>query len=329
MQTTSELTPSPEDRQAAVPLTILTGFLGAGKTTLLNRMLSGDHGLRMAVLVNDFGAVNVDAELVIGVEEDMMSLANGCVCCQIRDDLVEAVDRVLALPEPPDYVVLEASGVADPASIYSTFADTAHRDRLKLDSVTCVVDAEQIFENLDDAPALLMLKARQIACADLVILNKVGLVTDEHVAWVRQWLDSIMRRVRIVEADYCEVPYEILLGAGRFSAEELLEPRADDHDHGAEFDTWLFESERPFSRDDLETMVRRELPASVLRCKGVVYLDDEPDVRFALQIVGRRTEIDRLDEWGSREPGSQIVAIGPVGGIDGVELKASFERCLR
>lgn len=327
MQTT-ESSMSADTAREVVPLTILTGFLGAGKTTLLNRMLSGDHGLRMAVLVNDFGAINVDAELIVGVEDDMMSLANGCVCCQIRDDLVDAVDRVLALPQPPDYIVLEASGVADPASIYSTFADPIHRERIRLDSVTCVVDAEQIFEHLDDAPALLMLKARQIACADLVILNKVGLVTDEHVAWVRQWIDSMMNRVKIVEADYCEVPYEILLGAGRFSPEGLLEPNAHDHDHGTEFDTWLFESDRPFAREELQTMVDDELPGSVLRCKGVVYLADEPDVRFALQIVGRRTEIDRLDDWGSRQPRSQIVAIGTAGAIDEAELEAAFSRCL-
>jgi G3E family GTPase len=318
--------------QPAVPLTILTGFLGAGKTTLLNRMLSGDHAMKMAVLVNDFGAVNVDAELIIGVEDDMMSLANGCVCCQIRDDLLEAVDRVLAADTPPEYIVLEASGIADPASIYSTFNNPEHRDRIRLDSVTCVVDAAQIFEHLDDAPELLMLKTRQIGCADLVILNKVGLVTEEHVTWVKRWIDTVMNRVRIIETDYCDVPYEVLFGAGRFSPEAQLESLAhhdhDEQDHGTQFGTWLFETDQPFERGALETMVTRELPASVLRCKGIVRLADDPDMRHALQVVGRRTEIESLDAWGPRSKRSQIVAIGMKDTIDGPQLDEAFTRCL-
>src|SRR5271167_4012059 len=134
-----------EDNGNTVPLTILTGFLGAGKTTLLNRILTGAHGLTIGVLVNDFGSINIDAELVVGVDGGTISLANGCVCCEIRDDLVESVLLLLDRPQAPDYILLEASGVADPAGIFATFTDPALRESIRLDSVTCVVDAEQVF----------------------------------------------------------------------------------------------------------------------------------------------------------------------------------------
>jgi G3E family GTPase len=128
-----------------VPITILAGFLGAGKTTLLNRILNGKHGLRVPVLVNDFGAVNIDAELVIGVKDEVISLANGCVCCTIRDDLVETVVQTINRREAPEYILLEVSGVADPSGIAMTFVDRELQDRIRLDSITCVVDADQVF----------------------------------------------------------------------------------------------------------------------------------------------------------------------------------------
>ena len=143
------------------PVTVLTGFLGAGKTTLLNRILNGDHGLRVGVLVNDFGSVNIDAELVVDIDSDVVSLANGCVCCSIRDDLSEAIQN-LDRPELPEYILLEASGVAEPTGIAMTFVDNASLiDRVRLDRITCVVDAEQVFA----APEQMELKIWQIAFA--------------------------------------------------------------------------------------------------------------------------------------------------------------------
>src|SRR5271167_4835683 len=163
-----------DDIGNAVPITILTGFLGAGKTTLLNRILTGNHGLRVGVLVNDFGSINIDAELVVGVDGNMISLANGCVCCQIRDDLVESVVDLIGRPERIEYILLEASGVADPAGIFATFNDANLRDQIRLDSVICVVDAEQVFAH-PEYPPLMDLKLRQVGFADMLILNKVDL----------------------------------------------------------------------------------------------------------------------------------------------------------
>ncbi len=318
----------PSATPAPVPVTILTGFLGAGKTTLLNRLLTGDHGLRVGVLVNDFGPINIDAELVVGVEDDMISLANGCVCCQIRDDLVEAVDRLLAREEPPEYVLLEASGVADPLGISATFNDSASREQIRLDSITCVVDAEQAFAYAHEAPELLMLKLRQIGCADLVVLNKTDLAGPEQTAAVRRWIDQNLRRVRIVEASYGEVPSEVLLGVGRFDAARLDLEHAPHDDHGQVFDTWSFTTDEPLSLGALEQMIRRELPGAIYRCKGVVNSSEEPARRTVLQAVGRRSEIVTADPWGERTPATRIVAIGRSGEVDGAELQARFDGCL-
>jgi len=309
-----------------IPLTILTGFLGAGKTTLLNRLLNGEQPLRAAVLVNDFGSVNIDSELVIGVEDDMMSLANGCVCCEIRDDLLGAVERLVTLPDPPDHIVLEASGVADPASIWATFATSQTPDWVRLDSVICVVDTEQIFTHLDDAPALLMLKARQIGFADLAILNKVDLVSPEHLAWVRSWIEQTMDRVRLVEAVDAQVPMEILLGATR-SGPEIDWESCGTHVHGEQFRTWTFRTDGMFDPHALPEMLRRDLPGDVYRCKGFVELIGSPPRRMLLQAVGRRSELTPAGPGRTMTTGSQIVVIG-ADTLDPHHLRQLFEMCL-
>jgi len=321
-----------------VPLTLLTGFLGAGKTTLLNRILQGEHGLRVGVLINDFGAINIDAALVESVEENTINLTNGCVCCEIRDDLVQSLEELLIRRRAVDYVILEASGVSDPSGIVMTFLDAKYEKLLRLDSITCVVDAEAIFTHGDD-PDLCGLKIRQIAFADLVILNKVDLVTSTHLEVVHEWIDHHLNRVRIIETRDCDVPLEILLSVGRFDpARTIFHPttsvsKSPLHDDGGgdfqalhrKFQTWHFESVLPMSREALQRMVQRQLPASIYRCKGILHLADDPGHRYSLQTVGRRSEITRLGSWNGKGEKTSIVAIGNA--FDADQLTSFFEAC--
>ena len=319
----------------ATPVTVLTGFLGAGKTTLLNRILTGDHGVRIAVLVNDFGAINIDAELVIGVSEEqgVINLANGCVCCSIREDLLRAVLQVLARPEKPEYIVLEASGVAEPFGIAATFLDAGVGDQIRLDSIICVVDASQIFA----APEMMDLKLRQMAFADLLILNKADLVSGSEMKRLRAWLEDRFARHRLVAATRANLPLEILLGVGRFDARQLTSmsnhshdcnnARCDHADHGAQFDKWSFECDQALDLDALRESVR-SLPASIYRCKGVIHSSDAPTRRSILQAVGKRVDLTLDSEWGNRPAHTQIVVIGAHGAVDTVSLQKRFESCI-
>ena len=330
-----------EDHGKAIPITILTGFLGAGKTTLLNRILTGNHGLRVGVLVNDFGSINIDAELIVGVDNNMISLSNGCVCCQIRDDLIESVVSLLERPEAIEYILLEASGVADPGGIFMTFSDAGLRHRIRLDSVTCVLDADQVFAH-PEYPPLMDLKLQQVGFSDMVILNKVGLAGPEQVKLVRAWFDAHFNRLRIIETDYCEVPYEIMLGVGRFdAARAVLNSHAVEqscidltcrdeehtHDHSKVFSTCSYETDEPLALEALrETM--RKLPGTIYRAKGVIYTSDAPQRRAILQVVGRRVDISLQDEWGQRDRRTKIVAIGAAGSVDASLLEKTIASCV-
>ena len=318
------------DKQAT-PVTILTGFLGSGKTTLLNRILNGSHGLRVAVLVNDFGSINIDTELIIGVEDNAISLANGCVCCNIRDDLIETIEMVINRPENPEYILLEASGVADPSGIAMTFAIPTFRDRIRLDSIISIVDADQVFAH-QEYPYVAFLKLRQIGFSDMVVLNKIDLVDEEQLQRVRDWITSRMNRVRIVETVQCDIPLEILLAVGRFDPQQLVEIDHDHHhdhtDHGQAFSTWSYQTDQPLSLDALNEMVKKTLPGNIYRCKGVVCTTENPERRAVLQVVGRRADVTLGEAWGDTKPRTQIVAIGAPGSIDPEALTAQFEACL-
>lgn len=208
-----------------------------------------------------------------------------------------------------------------------TFLDVRYEQLLRLDSITCVVDAEGLFVDRENE-AVTMLKLRQIGFADLVILNKVDLVEPENVETIRSWIDSHLNRVRIVEAEHCDVPLDVLLGVGSFdpARSDQLSPHIRDRHETPDFDTWHYRSSTPLLVPALREAIRL-LPASVYRCKGFVYLAKHPSDRYVLQGVGRRTALSRHGSWDGDEPHTDLVFIGGKDAVDAEALRGALDAC--
>jgi G3E family GTPase len=330
-----------------VPLTILTGFLGAGKTTLLNRILHADHGLKVAVMVNDFGSINIDTQLVVGVEGEAISLANGCICCTIRGDLLSTALQLLGRREPPEYLIIEASGVSDPWAVAETFALPELKPYFQLDGVITVVDAEYVRQN----PHYENLIVEQVSAADIVVLSKIDLVDAPQRAEVEAWVRQIVPRARILPAVNGEVPFNLLLGIGRYKLEltpmqheheqheheheqhehvhgpDCEHDHEHEHDHGAAFSSWSYTSGQALSLKALRRVIQ-ELPEAIFRAKGLIYLAEAPQRRAILQAVGTRVNVTLGEPWGDAVPGTQLVFLSTPGSLDESALQAAFDSCV-
>lgn len=324
-----------------IPITIITGFLGSGKTTLLNHILNTNEQLHAAVLVNDFGEINIDSELISNVSGETISLANGCVCCTIRGDLINSVLELLERPQLPEHIIVEVSGVSDPAAAAMSFVmNTKLAQSVQIDSIVAVMDSDQ-FDSIDDHYRALA--EDQIEAADIVVINKVDLATAEQVDYLRNWVHESSPSARIVEAVKGAVPLELILGVGKHSLDKLLSAptvnasitsssadqhsHSHEHDHSREFSTWSWSSEEPLNFQAIYECYKN-LDSKIFRSKGFLYLDNVPDKQVILQMVGKRVTLSKGEPWGDQPPRSKIVVIGANDGVNSQQLHDLFTSCL-
>lgn len=279
-----------------IPVTVIGGYLGSGKTTLLNQLLSQTVGRRIAVLVNDFGDIGIDGDLIAAADGDTITLTNGCVCCRIGSDLMTALWSVRDRQDPPEHLIIEASGIADPAPI----AHHALTPGFDLDGIVVLLDAETV-RRRERHPVLGRTIRRQLAAADVLVLNKIDLVSAGQLAELDAWLAQSAPVVPVLHARDGQVSLAALMG---FDHPALPEPEPPDHGH--DYVTASVTFDEPVSRAALEQLLD-QLPPGILRVKGIVQLDDSPEKRRIVHQVASRRSITTDGSWRAGESGRLVV----------------------
>ena len=311
-------------KRQRVPVTVLTGFLGAGKTTLLNRIVREPHGRRIAVLVNDFGAINIDAQLIASVQSDRIALTNGCICCSVRHDLLSALLQFMTERPEIEHVVIEASGISHPVGIADTLFQPALADLLTIDGMLAVVDTAA-YADLDFADGELALE--QMTVADLVMLNKMDLATPTHVRRVYQDLSYAAPQARIIETTHAQAPLAVLFDLGGADHDRLTSHTHSHHLTAHGYQSWSWSAERPLDAERFRAFVR-EIPTAVYRAKGIVHLTDTPGQAWVLQLVGPRASLEPAESLPAM-PQSRVVCIGRRGCVDYDVLRQQLDRCCK
>jgi G3E family GTPase len=343
-----------------IPVTVLTGYLGAGKTTLLNRILSEPHGKKYAVIVNEFGEIGIDNDLVVGADEEIFEMNNGCICCTVRGDLIRILDGLIRRKGNFDAIIVETTGLADPAPVAQTFfMDETVGRRTKLDAVVTVADAKWLNERLKDAPEA----KNQIAFADVILINKTDLVSSEQLSEVEARIRGINPYAKLHRTERAKIPLDAVLGRNAFDLDRILDLEPDflgadnhdhhhdhDHDHGhhhgdedghahahgglkhyhdEEMQSIALRTEKPLDPDKffpwVQDLVQKEGP-NILRCKGILAFKDDEE-RFVFQGVHMILDGDHQRPWKPDEKrDSRMVFIGR--NLPGKLITEGFESCV-
>jgi G3E family GTPase len=314
---------------APIPVTVLTGYLGAGKTTLLNRILSEDHGKKYAVIVNEFGEIGIDNDLIVDSDEEIFEMNNGCICCTVRGDLIRILEGLMKRKGRFDAVLIETTGLADPAPVAQTFfMDDDIRALTRLDAIVTVVDALNLMARIDDAPEA----EDQIAFADVVLLNKTDLVDAAALDRVKAEIRAINPYAEVIETTRCGVDLDRVLDRGAFDLDRILELEPAflegnhvHHDEDVKSISLVAGDMRPQPFFDWINRATQEQGPKIRRMKGIIAFAGDPD-RYVVQGVHMIVEGDHQRPWKPDEKReTRLVFIGR--DLDFAALKAGFESC--
>jgi G3E family GTPase len=320
-----------------IPVTVLTGFLGAGKTTLLNRILTEQHGLRIAVIENEYGEVGIDDALVLDAEEEIFEMNNGCICCTVRGDLIRILGALMRRREKFDHILIETTGLADPAPVAQTFfMDDEIASELRLDAIITLVDAAHVLQHLDEVkPDGVENEAvEQIAFADRIVLNKIDLVDEATIAEVSARIRAINAPVEIIPAQNAEIDLARILNVGAFDLDRVLadDPQfltQTDHQHDVTVTSVGIDLDGEVDRDRLSSWLGgllRERGVDIFRSKGILAVAGSSQ-QYVFQGVHMLLLADAGREWRDNEPRrNRLVFIGR--NLDRQELEKGFADCL-